>query len=117
MMADIKDISYNVRGLNDTIKSKRFLSLIHKLKTDILTIQEMHIKNTSNQVLKDNMLSYQLHSHGSSKARGTAILISRSVQFKELATLKDNEGRMVATKGILDGVPMTIVSLYAPNEG
>lgn len=116
-MFNIKVISYNVRGLNNKIKQKRFISQVHRLKPDILLLQESHIKTTSNKLLKDKMFPYQLHSRGSSKVRGVAILINNSLLYTELATLKDAEGRLAITKGILNGVKTTIASLYAPNEG
>lgn len=46
-----------------------------------------------------------------------AILIHKKMRYEEHDTLKDSEGRLVATKGNLNGRVVTLVSLYAPNEG
>lgn len=114
-MSHLNVVSYNVCGLNNKIKQKRLISHIHRLKPDILLLQETHISSNSNHILNDKLFSYQFHSKGSSKARGTAILINRNLQFKETLTLKDTEGRFIATKGLLNGCKVTISSIYAPN--
>lgn len=117
MMVGIKVVSHNVRGLNGKIKQKHYLSHLHKQKPDILLMQESHIKSPSHHLLKDKMFLYQLHFYGSSKARGVAVLINNSMHYKEVSTLKGNDGRLAATKGLLNGTKVTIVSIYAPNEG
>lgn len=78
-------------------------------------LQETHLKTTGNMILGDKTYPHQYHSKGSLKARGTAILIHRSVHFKEIAVKKDDKGRFLAVKGLLNGELVTLVSLYAPN--
>lgn len=105
----------NVNGLNDNIKCKRLKMLLHTLKPEIALLQETHLKQNNNLILRDRSFLYQWHPSGSSKARGTAILISRTVQFQEVAVLRDKEGRYVAVRGILHGESVMIVSIYTPN--
>lgn len=115
-MSHIKVLSYNIRSLNNKIKQKCFISQIHKLNPDILLVQETHLRNNTNRILNDKRFNYQVHSQGSSEARGTAILINRTLQFKEIQVLKDKERRLISTKGILNGQKVTISSIYAPND-
>lgn len=116
-MASLKVLTYNVRGINDKIKRKRLISQMHKINPDILLLQETHLKSKTTHILNDKRFSYQIHSQGSSKARGTAILIHRRLRFEELDTWKDTQGRFIVTKGNLNGRLVTIASIYAPNEG
>lgn len=115
MSGEIKAFSLNVNGLRDNIKRKRLKTLLHKLRPEVVLLQETHLKQTSNVVLQDKVYLFQWHSYGTSKSRGTAILLHRSVQFQEDAVLKDTEGRYIAIRGTLNGEKVTIASIYAPN--
>lgn len=115
MGGDIKIVSLNVNGLRDNIKRKRLITLLRNLKSEVVLLQETHVKQNNNVILRDKAFPYQWHSNGSSKSRGTAILLHRTVQFQEDAVLRDKEGRYVAVRGTLNGEKVTIASIYAPN--
>lgn len=115
MGGKLKIFSLNFNGLHDNIKRKRLKMLLHTVRPEIFLLQETHLKRNNNMILKDRSFPNQWHSSGSSKARGTAILISHTVQFQEVAVLRDKEGRYVAVRGILNGETVTIVSIYTPN--
>lgn len=105
----------NVNGLHDNIKRKCLKMLLRNTKPDIALLQETHINQNSNTILRDRTFPYQWHSNGSSKDRGTAILINCLVNFQEIAILRDSEGRYIAVRGLLNGEAVTIASVYAPN--
>lgn len=90
MGSKIKVLTLNVIGLQDKIKQKRLRSALRNMRPELVMLQETHIKAAGNTILRDNTYPYQYHSKGSSKARGTAILIHKSVQFKEIAIKKDD---------------------------
>lgn len=108
-------VSLNVNGLHDKVKQKRLWYALCNLKPDIVLLQETHLTHDRDKIIADRAFPYKYHSKGSSKARGTAILLHKSLQFTELAVKKDKKGRFLAIKGLLNGELVTIVSLYAPN--
>lgn len=89
--------------------------MLHTLNPEVVMLQETHLKPRGNTVLNDKTFPYQLHATGSSKARGTTILIKGSVQFQELAVQRDKDGRFLAVKGLINGEKVTLASIYAPN--
>lgn len=44
------------------------------------------------------------------------ILTHRQVNFIDTIVHKDNEGRFILVNGMLDGIPVSFVNVYAPNE-
>lgn len=94
MGSKIKILSLNVNGLHDKIKQKRLRSTLHNLKPELVMLQETDVNRSGNTILGDRkylrIYPFQYHSKGSSEARDTAILIHKSIQFKETATKKDD---------------------------
>lgn len=116
MGSTVKVLPLNVNSLHDKVKMKRLKTMLYNLKPTIVMLQETHFSHDSTTVFKDRAFPYQFHSKGTSKARGTAILIHKSLQFKELTVTKDTKGRFLAVKGIINGELMTLASIYAPNS-
>lgn len=75
------------------------------------------MKKDTKTIMNSRFFPFQGHTAGSSKARGTEILIGKSLRYQEQAACTDSKGRLVMTKGLLNNVKVTIVSIYAPNEG
>lgn len=92
MDAKVKNFSLNINGLLNNIKRKRLKSLLRNINPEVVLLQETYLKRNSNTILKDKTFPYQWHSNSSSKARGTAILLHRRVQFHKDATLKEKQG-------------------------
>uniref|UniRef100_A0A8C9QBS4 exodeoxyribonuclease III n=1 Tax=Spermophilus dauricus TaxID=99837 RepID=A0A8C9QBS4_SPEDA len=57
------------------------------------------------------------HSHGPRKQAGVAILISNKINFKPKLIKKDKEGHYILLKGTIHQQDITIINLYAPNNG
>lgn len=55
------------------------------------------------------------HSHFNSKARGTAILIHKNIQFCASKCISDPQGCFVIVTGHLFHTPVALVCVYAPN--
>lgn len=60
-------------------------------------------------------MGHLYHSNFSARARGTAILIHRSIPFELANVLSDPNGRYVLITGKLRDVPIVMASIYAPN--
>lgn len=117
MASKVKIVSINIRGLNNQIKKKRFLSLLQKINADVVMVQETHLRKAIDFIASRKRYPYQLLAAGSSKARGVAILLRNSVRFEEVARYKDPKGRFAFIKGKLNNELVTLASVYAPNDG
>lgn len=58
----------------------------------------------------------QFQALGSSKSHGTAILLSKNVNFITEAQQLDPQGWFIFLKGSLNGFNTTFASIYAPNQ-
>lgn len=65
--------------------------------------------------IRKSWVGQVFHSNFNSKARGTAILIHKSIQFTASASIVDPQGRYVVVSGMLYHVPVLLVNVYAPN--
>lgn len=108
-------ISWNVKGLNNKVKSVRVFSKLNKLKPNICFLQETHLKISCQKSLQRSWVGQVFHSGFNNKARGTAILINKNTQFKPSNIISDPNGRYVIVPGILYNSQVTLVSVYAPN--
>lgn len=117
MDTKFKVVSLNCRGLNNPIKAKRISTMTHKLRPHILMLQETHLRRPGNSVLKSAWWAQQLHAPGSSKARGVAILLSKSSFFRLIDTVVDPQGRFLFVKGYLADHKITLANVYVPNVG
>lgn len=107
--------SWNVKGMNHPIKRGKVLSHLKSLNSDIMFLQETHLKNDAHSRLRSNWIGHIYHSTFSSKARGAAILIRKGIPFKHKSTIADREGRYVIVTGEINSTPVTLVNIYGPN--
>lgn len=91
-MQQINISTWNAQSLNDKIKVKRAANLWAKQKANILCIQETHLKKSTIPVLKTKWFSQQFQASGTSKARGTAILISKNLPFHSKKSRNRSKG-------------------------
>lgn len=98
------------------IKKIHVLSAIVQLRPSIIFLQETHLSSNSFQFFRSPWFSQYYHSPGSSKSRGTAILVSKSTQFSLDSSDIDPSGRYVFLNGSLNNKPITLANLYAPNQ-
>lgn len=107
--------SWNIRGSNNPVKRGNVLNHLKSLHSDIIFLQETHLKNNCHGRLKAKWVKDVYHSTFSAKARGTAILIRKGVPFIHNTTLADKDGRYVIVTGEIYNTSLTLVNLYAPN--
>ena len=111
----INIISLNVRGLSDFNKRKGIFQY-YKARCDILCLQETH----SNQKIEDDWRIQWggeiYYAHGTSNARGTAILINPKTQITVLTCTADTEGRWVMMQTRMEEVETVLCNIYAPNS-
>ena len=110
-------VSLNVRGLN--IEQKRdklflWLNKVHSTKDKIIFLQETHM--TKNREWRWNKLwpGKKLFSNGTSKSRGVAVLLPKSLDYEILETILDPNGRYIAIKIVIQETTYGLINGYAP---
>jgi len=73
--------SWNVRGLGHAIKRAKVFSHLKSLSADVMYLQETHIRPMRENMLKCSWVGHIFQSTFSSKTRGAAILILKTVSF------------------------------------
>ena len=114
-VGSVRFTSWNVRGLGGPIKRSRVFSHLKSLNTDIAFLQETHLCVNDHARLRKPWVGQVFHSNFNSKARGTAIIIHKRVQFSAEQTISDPGGRYIIVKGVLYQTPVILVNVYAPN--
>ena len=108
----------NVNGLLDYNCQYALKSFTFQHKIDVLFLQETHVSNS--KVVK-NLDSYFNHyrcfwNFGSNFSRGTAILISHSVDFSVIKYHRDLDGRFQYIDVKINNVNYRLLNVYAPND-
>ncbi|CDQ65045.1 unnamed protein product [Oncorhynchus mykiss] len=85
------------------------------LSSDIIFLQETHLKNNSHSRLKCRLVGQVYHSNFSAKTRGTAILVRKGIPFLHKTTIADKEGRYVIVIGEIHSTSVTLLNIYGPN--
>lgn len=118
MAGRFKVLTFNCRGLGTPLKRRRVTAALLRERPDVVFLQETHIKSldpASPYVLKSKWFPHQHAAFGSSKARGVVILIAKNLQFTFSNSLADPRGRYLFVNCVIDGIPLTLASVYAPN--
>ena len=113
-MAEVKYLSYNVKGLNSITKRLKVLEEIEQYRADVVFIQESHLTLASNVKLYSPMYPTWFYGDAISKrARGVAIGFARGIGFILEARLTGPEGRFLFLKGKL-GILSIPLQIFTP---
>ena len=83
---------------------------------DISLTQETHSCKKTEKTWRDEWDGTIYFSHGTSSARGTCIFIRAHVQNEIHNVISDSNGRYIILDITIEGIRMTLASIYAPNE-
>lgn len=97
---NVKFVTWNVRGLGGQIKRSRVFSHLKSLSTDIVFLQETHLRVSDHVRLRRPWIGQVFHSNFNSKSRGTAIVIHKRIKFVPQNVISDPDGRYVIVSGI-----------------
>lgn len=106
----------NCRSLNNIIKIKLISKILTKEHSDILFLQGTNLNTPVKEIFKTYQFPQQCQVSRISKSRAVAILISKNVPCYSTRIKCDPRGRLLFVKGKLDGINMTLGSLYAPDS-
>lgn len=107
--------SWNCRGLGKALKRGKVFSHLKSLSSDLIFLQETHIHPTEQRRLRALWISQVYQSTFSSKARGVAILIRKTIPFVFKSMVTDPGGRFILVTGTINSIPLTLLNIYAPN--
>lgn len=77
MGSDLNIVSWNVKGLNHPVKRRKVFSHLKQLKTDIVFLQETHVRASEHSRLMVGWAGQHFHSAFQAKTRGVSILVAR----------------------------------------
>ena len=113
--SNIRFVSWNVKGLNGPIKRSKVFLQLKKLKSEIIFLQETHLRLSDHARLRCSWVGQYFHSSLDSRTRGVAILLNKRLNFTVSTTKVDTGGRYVIVTGTLCQIPVVLVNVYAPN--
>uniref|UniRef100_A0A803K153 Reverse transcriptase domain-containing protein n=1 Tax=Xenopus tropicalis TaxID=8364 RepID=A0A803K153_XENTR len=113
----INVITLNVKGTNSPLKRRLVFKELKQLNADVALLQETHHKKSKIWRLTHNAYSKHYFSSNSRKKAGVAILIRNTTNFSLKHKEVDRDGHYILLNGVLEGVPITILNVYAPNQG
>ena len=116
-MEHLKILSFNINGLNSPIKTSKSFNYLKKLNSDIICLQETHIKKSHEKLLDCKGLGRLYNASAEEKKRGVVVYI-KTPHMQVIDQIKDSDGRFIFLKlKLLDNAIWTLVNIYAPNEG
>ena len=97
----VRFICGNIRGMSNPVKRSKVYTHLKCLNSDIVFLQETHLRIEDHLRLHCPWVSKVFHSNFNSKARGVAILINKNVQFSSTDVIADRNGRYLIVVGTL----------------
>lgn len=113
----VKFISWNINGCSSPIKRRKIVSFLKNNQADIVMIQETHMQGLEAEKFKVGWVGHLFHSSFSNKRNGVLILVHKNVSFILQKQTKDTEGRIICVEAVVEGVPLVLCNIYAPNKG
>ena len=104
-----------MRGIANEHK-RRALFDYHRVNADILILQEIHSSVECEQIWENEWGGKIIFSHGSTSARGIAILTTKALYQSMSNVYKSVDGRVIILDISECGYIVSIVAIYAPNE-
>lgn len=94
--------------------------MLHQLKQincEVAFLQETHLSDVEHEKLRRSWADKTFYSsHPSGRKKGVSILIHRHVNFLKTSEYQDTQGRYIVVNGSIDGIEISLINVYAPNE-
>ncbi len=111
-----KILTFNTKGQQRMNKRKAQLLFLKRQKGSIIALQETHLVCENEYIYKQQWQGKCVFSHGTTSARGVAILFAQHLDVEIIEHKSDTEGRWIWVKAKVQGQRCSIMNLYAPNE-
>lgn len=116
-MNKLSIVTYNVNGIGgiSSLKRRKIFNYLHTLKAHIFMLQETHSAKETERFWKAEWGGEILFNHGTSNARGVAILFDRRFTPEILSVYRDQIGRTLAIVLKLNDTNFVLSNIYGPN--
>lgn len=112
---DLKCITWNVRGLHSMARRHKIHAYLMRRGAHIAFLQETHLTQSEGRALQRRWRGQLYYTTFSAFAWGSLIWIRARVPFQLTQQLIDPDGRYVVVVGRLNGMDVTLGSIYDPN--
>ena len=102
--------------MREIAKLKQVLNRIRQLKSQIVFLQEIHLRATEIDRLQKRWSGQILCAPYSNHARGVLILIHKSLPFQTTNVICDQYGRYIIIQGNISTCGLNLVCIYGPND-
>ena len=116
MTEKIRFATLNVRGLGEHKKHREVFNLLKVRKIHVALLQETHSCENFLNRWRTEWGGNIFCAHGTTLARGVAVLIQRNIKVNVLEVRRDEGGRWILIRLELNGERMLISSIYGPNR-
>ena len=116
MSESVKLLSVNVRGLNNCKKRKTIFTWCGKWNADFIFLQATHSTVENEMPWRHEWGAEIITAHGTSDARGVAVLFTRGVDCKVHSKFLDPQGRYIILKAEIRDKTFVLINVYAPNK-
>lgn len=113
-MNKIRLCTWNVRGIHGPIKRRKIFTCLKKDGVDIAMLQETHLNDLEHMKLQHGLFDQVFFSSFTTSSRGVALLIKKKLPLKILDCIKDQKGRYIIIKGVLQGQNIVLMNVYFP---
>ena len=104
-----------MRGAGD-VKKRRAIFDKHRINGDIIILQETHSSKEVEKIWEHEWGGKIIFSHGTTAARGVALLTNQSIYDQITNIYTDQDGRIIICDLYQNGITVTITAVYAPNH-
>ena len=112
----LKVASLNVAELNDLVKRKSIFTCLKSKTYHAVFLQETHATNEVQKLWEKEWGNKIFWSHGTSNAKGVAILFNVRTALEVLDSERDEHGRYLIVKASINEETITFCNLYGPNS-
>ena len=114
-MDKLKILSCNVRGIANMLKRKQLFRYLIEKEANIIFLQETHSTKKYEKIWKAQWKGKIIFDHGTSKSKGTCILISPDTDVQIQKITRSKEGRFVNIELNWENNTVNLLNIYAPN--
>lgn len=94
-MADIKFLTWNVRGIRDKLKRTAIFGCLKSYRADITVLVETHVTGQLQLALRRPWIGLTYHAAYTSYSRDVSILIAKTAPFGIISVRTDPQGRFI----------------------
>ena len=113
-MAKVSIVSWNVRGMHSPLKRTMLFMCLKFFLPGVICFQETHLTAETVCFLKYMWVGKAYHSTHTSFSRGVSVLVHNALDFQEIDSAADSEGRYVFIHCKIGTLICVLACVYIP---